>query len=92
MTTPLPPEILKVADLLARGLTDKVIAQREDIARRTVRRRVARLLAELHASTRFQAGFLIGRHGLLDVSRAGTDDAAGERPKEDTRQVKAKHI
>ena len=86
MSSSLPPEVVRVAELLAKGMTDKVIAQRESVTKRTVRRRVARLLAEVNAVTRFQAGYQLGKRGLpagrgnkaADLWRAG--------PKDDTKE------
>lgn len=54
--------------LLAAGLTDQAIARRLGVALRTVERRVRRLMDELGARTRFQAG-------LRAAGR--TDDSAG---------------
>lgn len=50
---------------LAAGAQDEQIARRLGISLRTVRRRVADLLAELSAETRFQAGVEAGRRGWL---------------------------
>jgi DNA-binding NarL/FixJ family response regulator len=47
--------------LLAQGHTDASIARRLQVSERTVRRRVAELLLELGASSRFQAGVLLAK-------------------------------
>lgn len=51
--------------LLASGLSDEAIAHQTCLGVRTVRRRIAALMAELGAVTRFQAGALAERAGLL---------------------------
>ena len=51
--------------LLGDGLTDETVAQQLGISVRTVRRRVATLLRELKADSRFQAGVLVTRRGWL---------------------------
>lgn len=50
---------------LASGAQDEQIARRLDVSLRTVRRRVADLLHELGADTRFQAGAEAARRGWL---------------------------
>ncbi|MBC9732725.1 helix-turn-helix domain-containing protein [Nocardioides marmotae] len=50
---------------LAAGAQDEQIARRLGVSLRTVRRRVADLLAELGADTRFQAGVEAARRGWL---------------------------
>lgn len=51
--------------LLADGLQDEAVAEKLGVSVRTVRRRVADLLEELGARTRFQAGVQAARKGLL---------------------------
>lgn len=88
MTALLPPEVVRVAELMAEGLTDKVIAQRESVTKRTVRRRVARLLLEVQASTRFQAGYLIAKQGIQGGVKSGRKtELLGTRPKGDIQGV-----
>ena len=53
-------------DLLARGLKDEAIARYLGWSLRTVRRRVARLMADLGARTRFQLGAEAVRSNRLD--------------------------
>ena len=73
MTEELPPEVRRVAALLAQGLDDRGVSRREYVTVRTVRRRVARLLRFLGAATRFQAGYLLGRVEIVPpVERGGT--------------------
>lgn len=50
---------------LASGAQDEQIARRLNVSLRTVRRRVADLMTELGADTRFQAGVEAGRRGWL---------------------------
>lgn len=54
-----------VLELLALGAKDEAIARQLGLSLRTVRRRVADLLDELGASTRFQAGMEAARRGLV---------------------------
>lgn len=54
-----------VLELLALGVKDESIARHLGVSLRTVRRRVADLLDELGASTRFQAGMEAARRGLV---------------------------
>jgi DNA-binding NarL/FixJ family response regulator len=59
------PSDLGLLTLLAGGAKDETIARQLGISPRTVTRRVAELLDELGARTRFQAGVLAERHGWL---------------------------
>lgn len=51
--------------LLASGLTDEVIARQLGISIRTVRRRIRRLMDDLGAVSRFQAGIQAAKRGWL---------------------------
>ncbi len=51
--------------LLAAGAKDEAIARHLRLSLRTVRRRVAALMDQLGASTRFQAGIEAARRGLV---------------------------
>lgn len=55
--------------LLASGFKDEAIARYLGWGLRTVRRRVAKLMDELGADTRFQLGAAAQRRGLLEASR-----------------------
>lgn len=50
---------------LATGAQDEQIARRLGLSLRTVRRRVAELMSELHAESRFQAGVEAARRGWI---------------------------
>ncbi|NNM47901.1 LuxR C-terminal-related transcriptional regulator [Knoellia koreensis] len=54
-----------ILSMLATGVTDATIARQVGISQRTVERRVRALMDELGANTRFQAGVLAARRGLL---------------------------
>jgi DNA-binding CsgD family transcriptional regulator len=54
-----------ILTLMASGATDEAIARRLGVARRTVVRDVAKLLRQLGATTRFQAGAQAARRGWL---------------------------
>lgn len=54
-------------DLLRLGLKDESIARQLGMSLRTVRRRIAALLDDLGATTRFQAGVEAARRGLLGM-------------------------
>jgi DNA-binding CsgD family transcriptional regulator len=53
--------------LLAAGLTDQAIARKLGVAKRTVERRIRRVMDGLGAQTRFQAGLQAATRGLFDV-------------------------
>ena len=59
------PADLGLLTLLAAGAKDETIARQLGVSPRTVTRRVAELLDQLGARTRFHAGVLAERHGLL---------------------------
>ena len=54
-----------VLELLQLGLKDETIARHLGVSLRTVRRRVAMVMDELGATTRFQAGMEAARRGLI---------------------------
>ncbi|WP_314617480.1 LuxR C-terminal-related transcriptional regulator [Streptomyces stackebrandtii] len=58
-------------DLLASGAKDEVIARRVGMSERTLRRHVATIMQDLSASSRFQAGVLAARTGLVDLTLRG---------------------
>jgi DNA-binding CsgD family transcriptional regulator len=58
-------ERLEILEGLMLGAKDETIARQLGVSLRTVRRRVAELMDELGAATRFQAGMEAVRHGLL---------------------------
>ncbi len=60
-----PDERHDILQALMMGAKDEAIARQLGVSLRTVRRRVAELMAELGASTRFQAGMEAVRRGLL---------------------------
>ncbi|HEU4332313.1 MAG TPA: helix-turn-helix transcriptional regulator [Lapillicoccus sp.] len=66
--------------LLSRGFKDEAIARYLGWSLRTVRRRVARLMDDLGAKTRFQLGAEAVRAGRLDVPTTGTDAYQGSGP------------
>jgi sugar-specific transcriptional regulator TrmB len=58
----------RLLTLLAAGLKDDAIARQLGLSSRTVGRRIAVMLDELGARTRFQAGVAAHRRGLFDTS------------------------
>jgi DNA-binding CsgD family transcriptional regulator len=58
-------ERLEILEGLMLGAKDETLARQLGVSLRTVRRRVAELMDELGASTRFQAGMEAVRRGLL---------------------------
>lgn len=62
-----PPteEELTIIRMLAKGLTDEVVAQRVGISKRTYRRRLKAAMRKLGASSRFEAGAAAVRKGWL---------------------------
>lgn len=57
---------VQVLRLLAAGQKDEAIARHLGVSLRTVRRRIAYLMDDLGASTRFQLGVAVQRRGMLD--------------------------
>lgn len=57
---------LELLGLLAEGLKDEAIARRLGVHVHTARRRITRLLHDLDADTRFQAGARATLRGWLD--------------------------
>jgi DNA-binding CsgD family transcriptional regulator len=51
--------------LLAAGIKDEVMARQLELSIRTVRRRIARLMRQHGASTRFQLGLVAARQGWI---------------------------
>ncbi|MFN2543362.1 MAG: helix-turn-helix domain-containing protein [Actinomycetota bacterium] len=64
----------QILDLLALGMKDQAIARLLGVTLRTVARRVKRLMEDLGADTRFQAGMRAVQRGAIPV-----DARAGER-------------
>jgi len=62
---------LRLLRLLARGLKDESIARYLGVSLRTVRRRVAHLMHEHAAETRFQLGVAAARADLVTLAGAG---------------------
>lgn len=60
---------VRLLELLALGFKDEAIARQLGVSLRTVRRRVAALMDEHGADTRFQLGLALGRRGLLGDGR-----------------------
>jgi DNA-binding CsgD family transcriptional regulator/sugar-specific transcriptional regulator TrmB len=56
--------------LQASGMTDEAVAKRLGIGLRTVRRKMARLMERLGASSRFEAGLKASQHGWLLMPRS----------------------
>ncbi|MEU8028455.1 helix-turn-helix transcriptional regulator [Streptomyces sp. NPDC049099] len=61
---------------LAEGAKDELIAHRLGISVRTCRRHIAEVMEELEASSRFQAGVLAMRAGLLDDAAVGVSETS----------------
>lgn len=55
----------QILALLAAGASDLTMARQLGISQRTVERRVRTIMVELGATTRFQAGAIAGRRGLI---------------------------
>jgi DNA-binding CsgD family transcriptional regulator len=75
----LTPREREVLGLLAEGLSNKLICRRLNISTGTVKIHVARVLAELRASTRLQAVITAQRLGLLEIQAPGAERAAVTR-------------
>ncbi len=55
-----------VAELMAKGYTDEVVARKLGMSVRTCRRHIAALMRDLDAISRFQAGVLAARRSLVN--------------------------
>ncbi|GAA2444377.1 hypothetical protein GCM10010433_52130 [Streptomyces pulveraceus] len=54
-----------IIDLMAQGLKDEVVARRIGMGSRTFRRHMSSIMDKLGASSRFQAGVVAARVGLI---------------------------
>lgn len=61
---------IKILTMLENGVKDEVAARELSVSLRTYRRHVARVLDQVGASTRFQAGARAAELGLLAAARA----------------------
>lgn len=55
-----------IINLMAQGLKDEVVARRIGVGSRTFRRHISNIMDKLGASSRFQAGAVAARAGLID--------------------------
>ena len=67
---------LALLNLMSRGYTDEVVAQKLGLTARTLRRRLRSAMDKLGAASRFEAGFKLAQSGWLDAS-------AGDRTREE---------
>jgi len=70
----------EVLDLMAFGLSNKEIAQRLGLGRRTVETHIDHVLAKLNAPTRTRAVVEAGRAGLLNTGRVSAETPASDEP------------
>jgi NarL family two-component system response regulator LiaR len=68
-TDPLSERELEVLKLIAKGLPNKLIAQRLVISEKTVKTHVSNILAKLHLADRTQAALYAVRERLVDLQR-----------------------
>ncbi|MCY0954276.1 LuxR C-terminal-related transcriptional regulator [Streptomyces sp. H27-S2] len=61
---------MSVIRLMAMGLKDEVIARRLGMATRTCRRHISVIMSEVGATSRFQAGIVLTRQGLIPDGEA----------------------
>lgn len=66
-TEPLTPREMEVIEMLAEGLSNKMIAHRLDISEHTAKFHVNSILAKLHAGTRTEAMMRAIRLGLIKI-------------------------
>lgn len=59
---------LALLDLMCRGYTDEVVAQKLGLTARTLRRRLRSAMDKLGAASRFEAGYKLARSGWLAAS------------------------
>jgi DNA-binding CsgD family transcriptional regulator len=62
-----------ILEYLAAGVKDDAIAHRLGLSVRTCRRHIAAIMARLDASSRFEAGVLAERQGMLDDQKSTSD-------------------
>ena len=67
---------LALLNLMSRGYTDEVVAQKLGLTARTLRRRLRSAMDKLGAASRFEAGFKLAQSGWLTIS-------AGDRAHEE---------
>ena len=78
---PLPPYLREIVAELATGVTDAAAARNLHVSERTVSRRVGEILDRLGATSRFQAGVVAARSGLLwDLASSTGPRHGGRRP------------
>jgi len=70
-----------IVRMLARGEKDDVIARRLGVSVRTCRRHIAKIMQDLDATGRFQAGVIAARLGMVDLVETEKPDD-GEKPDE----------
>ncbi len=56
----------EILSLLSAGLKDETVARQLGLSLRTLQRRLSELFEGFEARTRFQAGFIVSREGILD--------------------------
>ena len=78
----------EVLALLAEGLSNKLICRRLNIAPSTVKIHVARILAELGASTRLQAVIVAQRLGLLSIQSGDVEMGPTAVPENDRETIR----
>lgn len=66
---PLTPRELEVLSMLARGMSNKEIAEEFVIAEVTVRSHISRILDKLHLANRVQATLYALREGMVDLDK-----------------------
>jgi hypothetical protein len=66
-----------IVRMLGHGAKDETVARQLGMSVRTTRRHIAEIMAVLGALSRFQAGVLVARHGLLPPGSPLADGLAG---------------
>ncbi|MFE6779822.1 hypothetical protein [Streptomyces sp. NPDC057702] len=69
-----------ITRLLATGAKDEVIARRLGVSLRTCRRRIAHLMDDIGADSRFQAGYLARKYEEEEAAARATETAASPGP------------
>lgn len=64
---------IALANLMAKGFTDEVLARKLGLSVRTCRRHIAVLMRDLGAVSRFQAGVLAAQNSMVPQSRSAVD-------------------
>ena len=79
-TNPLSPREAEILELVAKGLTNREIAQKLSISPNTVKVHLSNIFEKANVSSRTEATLYGMTHGLVDVPEGATDAVPSEQP------------